>query len=129
MRLNHEANSTASEPSDGFAELQATSALQDREAPGTGPHPSAFRYAFGSAVRCLYRAAWPSEPLSNYLHGLFDARVPLSLSLPLPDALDAAETIRAYAVVIVSPCCQNSRKCLRQPQKRSRSIGRRSWRG
>jgi predicted GIY-YIG superfamily endonuclease len=68
-----------------------------REETGTGPHPSAFRYAFGSVVRCLYRASWPSEPLSNYPHGLFDARVPLRLSLPLPDALDAAETIQAYA--------------------------------
>lgn len=68
-----------------------------REESGTGPHPSAFRYAYGSVVRCLYRVAWPCEPLSSYPYGLFDARVPLSLSLPLPDAVEAAEALRAYA--------------------------------
>jgi hypothetical protein len=39
----------------------------------------------------------PSSPLSAYPHGVFDGAVPLTLSLPLPDALEAAESLRAYA--------------------------------
>lgn len=101
-----------------------------REENGTGPHPSAFRYAYGSVVRCLYRVAWPCEPLSSYPYGLFDARVPLSLSLALPDAVETAEALRAYAVVVIaSHCCQSSQKCLQRPQSHSRSIGRRKWSG
>jgi hypothetical protein len=74
-----------------------------REKNGTGPHPSAFRYVLGSLVRCLYRAALPSAPLSTYPHGIFEAAVPLTLSLPLPDALEAAESLRAYADGIHGP--------------------------
>jgi len=74
-----------------------------REEIGTGPHPPAFRYILGSLVRCLYRTALPSSPLSAYPHGVFDAAVPLTLSLPLPDALGAAETLRAYANGIHGP--------------------------
>lgn len=68
-----------------------------REEGGTGPLPSAIRYVLGSVVRCLYRAAWPSEPLTDYPHGLFDVRVPLSLSLRLLNAAEAAEAFRAFA--------------------------------
>lgn len=74
-----------------------------REESDTGPHPPAFRYVLGSLVRCLYRAALPSSPLSFYPHGVFDAAVPLTLSLPLPDALEAAESLRAYADGIHGP--------------------------
>jgi|GEM_PF-2879074 len=41
--------------------------------------------------------------LSAYPHGVFDAAVPLTLSLPLPDALEAAESLRAYADGIHGP--------------------------
>ncbi|WP_395746087.1 nucleotide excision repair endonuclease [Prosthecobacter sp.] len=68
-----------------------------REASGTGPHPPAFRYVLGSLVRCLYRSACPQAPLSAYPHRLFDASVPLTLSLCLPDIAEAAETLRSYA--------------------------------
>ena len=74
-----------------------------REEIDTGPHPPAFRYVLGSLVRCLYRAALPSAPLSAYPHGVFEAAVPLTLSLPLPDALNAAESLRAYANGIHGP--------------------------
>ena len=36
-----------------------------REESDTGPHPPAFRYVLGSLVRCLYRAALRSSPLST----------------------------------------------------------------
>lgn len=68
-----------------------------REESDTGPLPPAFRYVLGSLVRCMYRAALPFTPLSAYPHGGFDAAVPLTLSLPVPDALEAAESLRAYA--------------------------------
>jgi len=68
-----------------------------REENDTGPHPPAFRYVLGSLVRCMYRAALPSAPLSAYPHGVFEAAVPLTLSIPIPDALETAESLRAYA--------------------------------
>ncbi len=74
-----------------------------REESDTGPHPPTFRYVLGSLVRCMFRASLPSTPLSAYPHGIFEASVPLTLSLPLPDALEAAESIRAYANGIHDP--------------------------
>jgi GIY-YIG catalytic domain-containing protein len=74
-----------------------------RDEEGTGPHPSAFRYAFGSLVRCLYRTSSPSVPLSAYPHGLFNAAVPLSLSLLLPGASEAAEILRNYVEGLHEP--------------------------
>jgi hypothetical protein len=74
-----------------------------REESVTGPLPPAFRYVLGSLVRCLYRMTFPSAPLSAYPHGIFDAAVPLTLSLPIPDALEAAESLRAYASGIHGP--------------------------
>jgi hypothetical protein len=74
-----------------------------REESDTGPHPPAFRYVLGSLVRCLYRMSLPSAPLSAYPHGVFDAAVPLTLSLPLPEAREAAESLRAYADGIHGP--------------------------
>lgn len=68
-----------------------------REQSGIGPLPSPFRYVLGSLVRCIFRLYLPSVPLSSYPHGLFDAAVPLTLSLALPDAVEAAEALRAYA--------------------------------
>jgi hypothetical protein len=68
-----------------------------REEGGTGPHPPAFRYVLGSLARCIFRLYLPSAPLSSYPHRLFDAAVPLTLSLPLPGAVEAAEALRAYA--------------------------------
>lgn len=68
-----------------------------REESDTGPHPPAFRYVLGSLVRCMYRMSVPLAALTAYPHGVFDAAVPLTLSLPLPDALEAAESLRAYA--------------------------------
>ncbi len=70
---------------------------------GTGPHPPAFRYLFGSLVRCLYRASLPSAPLSAYPHGLFNATVPLAISLPLPDIAAGADTMRSFAQGIHAP--------------------------
>ena len=67
-----------------------------REEIGIGPLPSSFRYVFGSLVRCIYRASLPSAPLSSYPHGLFGPVVPLTLSLAIPDVVEAAESIRAY---------------------------------
>lgn len=67
-----------------------------RQEGGTGPHPPSFRYVFGSLVRCLYRIAWPQAPLQTYPHGIFDAAVPLLLSLSIPDAVAAADTLKRY---------------------------------
>jgi hypothetical protein len=74
-----------------------------REESGTGPHPPAFRYVLGSLVRCLYRMTFPSAPLSAYPHGVFEPAVPLTLSLHVPDAVEAAETLRAYVDGIHGP--------------------------
>jgi hypothetical protein len=68
-----------------------------REEGGIGPLPSSFRYVLGSLVRCIYRVSFPCLPLSHYPHGLFGSVVPLTLSLTLPDVLETAESIRAYA--------------------------------
>lgn len=64
---------------------------------GTGPLPPGFRHVFGSLVRCLYRAAFPALPVSQYPHGLFNPVVPLTLNLSLPDIREAAELITGYA--------------------------------
>ena len=68
-----------------------------REESGIGPLPSSFRYVLGSLVRCIYRSSFPLLPLSHYPHGLFGPVVPLTLSLALPDVVEAAESISAYA--------------------------------
>jgi hypothetical protein len=68
-----------------------------REQKGTGPHPSAFRYVMGSMVRCLYRVSLPEASLTAYPHGLFNASVPLTLSLPLPDPSGVAANLTSYA--------------------------------
>lgn len=68
-----------------------------REQSGIGPLPSPFRYVLGSLARCVFRLYLPSAPPSSYPHGLFDAAVPLTLSLALPGAVEAAEALRAYA--------------------------------
>jgi hypothetical protein len=68
-----------------------------RENGGIGPLPSAFRYVFGSLIRCVYRSAHPSLPISEYPHGLFDSVVPLSIIFALPDFDEAARIITAYA--------------------------------
>lgn len=74
-----------------------------REPGGTGPHPSAFRYVMGSMVRCLYRVSLPEASLAAYPHGLFNASVPLSLALPLPDASSLAANLTSYAEGIHEP--------------------------
>ncbi len=74
-----------------------------REESGIGPHPPAFRYVLGNLVRCLCRVAWPLAPISTYPHGVFEAAVPLTLSLPFPDALEAAESLRSCADGIHGP--------------------------
>ena len=74
-----------------------------REPSGTGPHPAAFRYVVGSMVRCLYRVSLPQASLSAYPLGLFNASVPLSLSLPLPDASGVAANLMSYAEGIHAP--------------------------
>ncbi len=63
---------------------------------GIGPLPSAFRYVFGTLVRCVYRIAFPSLAMSHYPHGLFDAVVPRTLALMLPDVIESARIITAY---------------------------------
>lgn len=67
-----------------------------RQEGGLGPRPSAFRYALGSLVRCLYRASFPALPISQYPHGLFGPVVPLTLTLSLPNADDAVEMITSF---------------------------------
>ncbi|MDB6004586.1 MAG: polymerase epsilon subunit, partial [Prosthecobacter sp.] len=74
-----------------------------RDEGGTGPHPSGFRYVVGSLVRCLYRASAPSAPLSAYPHGMFNAAVPLGISLSLLDAAEAAEMLKEYAEGVHEP--------------------------
>jgi len=74
-----------------------------REPTGTGPHPSAFRYVVGSMARCLYRVSWPHASLSAYPHGLFNASVPLALSLSFPDAPAVAEKLTNYAEGVHEP--------------------------
>lgn len=78
---------------DGRVHLQ----LSRKSAAGIGPLPSAFRYAFGSAVRCLQRLAHPRRPMADYPHGLFGPAVPLALTLVFPDAEAAARTITEFA--------------------------------
>lgn len=74
-----------------------------REPTGIGPHPSAFRYVMGSMARCLYRVSLPQASLSAYPHGLFNASVPLVLTLPLPDAPEVAEKLTNYAEGLHEP--------------------------
>jgi hypothetical protein len=62
-----------------------------------GPLPPAFRYVFGTLVRCVYRIAFPSLAIARYPHGLFDAAVPCTLALALPDVAESARMITAYA--------------------------------
>lgn len=69
-----------------------------RKENGTGPLPPGFRHVFGSLVRCLYRAAFPALPVSQYPHGLVNPVVPLTLNLPLPVIHEAAELITGFAV-------------------------------
>jgi hypothetical protein len=78
-----------------FEEFGATRQVQHGEEMTAlpGVHP----YVLGSLARCIFRSYSPSAPLSSYPHRLFDAAVPLTLSLPLPDAVEAAEALRAYA--------------------------------
>ena len=71
--------------------------VREEDEHGIGPLPSSFRYVLGSLVRCLYRTAYPDLPISEYPHGLLDPRVPLTLSLALPDAREAADLLRDYA--------------------------------
>ena len=71
--------------------------VREEDEQGIGPLPSSFRYVLGSSVRCLYRTAYPDLPISEYPHGLLDPRVPLTLSLALPDAREAADLLRDYA--------------------------------
>lgn len=68
-----------------------------RQEGGIGPLTSAFRHAFGSLIRCLYRAAFPSLPISQYPHGLFGPVVPLSLVLSFPDVEDAVKMVMSFA--------------------------------
>lgn len=68
-----------------------------RDEGGIGPLPPAFRYVLGSLVRCIYRFSFPGLPLSHYPHGLFGSAMPLTLSLALPDVVEAAKSLRAYA--------------------------------
>lgn len=68
-----------------------------REEGGIGPLPSAFRYALGSLVRCLYRASFPEVRMSEYPHGLFGPSVPLTLGLAIPDPEELRNQIMAYA--------------------------------
>lgn len=76
---------------DGFVHLELVRTESDH-----GPMPSAFRYVFGSLVRCLYRLAHPERALSDYPHGLTHAAVPLALSLALPASEDSLQLLRSY---------------------------------
>ena len=64
---------------------------------GSNPLPSGFRHICASLVRCLYRAAFPALPISQYPHGLFNPAVPLSLNLSLPDKFEAVKIITDFA--------------------------------
>lgn len=79
------------EVKDGKLNLDLT-----RQEGGIGPLPSAFRYVFGSMVRCLYRASFPSLPISQYPHGLLSPVVPLTLTLSFPDVDGAVEMISSF---------------------------------
>ena len=68
-----------------------------KEENGIGPLPPAFRYVLASMARCMYRAAFPALPISQYPHGMFAPSVPLSFSLTLPEVDEAIEIITAYA--------------------------------
>lgn len=57
----------------------------NRECQGLGSFPPSFRYAFGSMVRCLYRAMAPEVPLHHYPRGLLKGVVPPQIALPFPD--------------------------------------------
>ncbi|WP_395750893.1 nucleotide excision repair endonuclease [Prosthecobacter sp.] len=74
-----------------------------REESGTGPHPAGFRYVVGSLVRCACRVFQPQASLSTYPHGVFNASVPLILSLPLPDAPVVAAQLKSYAEGLHEP--------------------------
>lgn len=68
-----------------------------REEGNIGPLPPAFRYAFGTLIRSVYRLAYPELPIAAFPHGLFGPRVPLSMTLTLPDGAAAERDIAAYA--------------------------------
>jgi predicted GIY-YIG superfamily endonuclease len=81
------------EVSDGRLWLELNRAQDDNR---LGPFPPAFRYVFGSLVRCLYRLAYPELTLANYPHGLTRAAVPLSFSLSLADAESALGQVARF---------------------------------
>jgi hypothetical protein len=74
----------------------APTAAEPANAAPIGPLPSAFRYAFGSLIRCLYRTAHPTLPIAAYPHRLFDFQIPLTITLSLPDPTATAQLITAY---------------------------------
>lgn len=63
---------------------------------GLGPLPPAFRYVFGTLVRCVYRIGFPSQTIADYPHGLCGAVVPQTLALALPNLAESAGMITAY---------------------------------
>ena len=78
------------EASDGVLHLELK-----REEDGFGPLPSAFRFIYGSLVRCLYRLNFPELCVSKYPHGIMDIRVPLELSLALPTSKETLQLLLA----------------------------------
>jgi hypothetical protein len=79
------------EASDGVLYLELK-----REEDGFGPLPSAFRFIYGSLVRCLYRFNFPELCVSKYPHGIMDIRVPLALSLALPRSKETLQLLLAF---------------------------------
>lgn len=69
-----------------------------REGPETaiGPLPAGFRQAFGSAMRCLHRLAFPDPGLAQRPRGFFDIGFPLEMTLVWPDAEPVVGHLLAY---------------------------------
>lgn len=61
-----------------------------------GPLPAGFRVAFGSALRCLHRLAFPDPGLAQRPRGFFDIGFPLEMTLAWPDAARVVEDLLAY---------------------------------
>jgi hypothetical protein len=70
---------------------------------GLGPLPPAFRYVFGTLVRCLYRIDFPSQAIADYPHGHCGVVVPRTLAMALPDLGESAAMITAYVEKTAAP--------------------------
>lgn len=67
-----------------------------REPSGIGPLPSAFRHVLASLVRCLYRRAFPTVPLSEFPHGILSPVLPTPFQIFVGEPLALSSSITSF---------------------------------